>query len=80
MTNPLPPVHTTILVVDNILANLNFFQSLFSYSGYRVLEAGGVAQALVLARQAEPDLILSDVHLDDESGFDLLRLLQATRI
>ena len=68
-----PPIRATILIVDSIPDNLHFLNTLFTYSGYRVLQTSAVQEALALAKQDTPDLILSDVHLHNESGFDLFR-------
>ncbi|HEU0202106.1 MAG TPA: two-component system response regulator NarL [Burkholderiaceae bacterium] len=40
------------------------------------LEAGNGAEALALARQADPDLILLDLNLKGENGLDVLRALK----
>ena len=40
--------------------------------------ASSIAQALRQARALRPDLILVDIGLGDESGFDLARLLART--
>lgn len=42
-------------------------------------EAATVAEALVLIGQLEPDLLLLDIHLRDESGFDLLTAIGKRR-
>jgi CheY-like chemotaxis protein len=67
----------TILAVDDRRANLELMVTLLGPIGYRVIMAGGVEEALALARQAHPDLIITDVHMADGSGFDLIRQLQA---
>ena len=67
----------TVLAVDNLRVNLELAQSILASSGYRVLTAGGVSQGLARAREDRCDLILSDVSLCGESGYDLLIAIRA---
>lgn len=46
--------------------------------GIEVTDAGSVAEALAVARQMPPDLILLDINLPDRSGWDVLRDLRAS--
>jgi CheY-like chemotaxis protein len=64
---------TILLVVDNSPLNLELMRSLFEPFGYTVLTAGNVKDGLKLARQVEPDLILSDVHMPSADGFEFIR-------
>ncbi len=66
-----------ILVVDNQPVNLDLMQSLLAPLGYEVLTAGSMTEGLAVARQARPDLILSDVGMADGSGYDFIRLVKA---
>ena len=68
--------HSTILAVDDKSANLDLVSALLQPLGYRVITAGGVAEALARARKDGPDLILTDVHLGDGTGFDLIHGIQ----
>ncbi len=67
----------SILAVDNSPVNLRLVQSILEPSGYHVVPATNVAEALKLAHQTPPDLILSDVHMPHENGFDFIRLVKA---
>jgi len=62
----------TILVVDNVEANLDLMRSLLEPFGYEVAPVAGVADALRWLAGRAPDMIVSDVHLRDGTGFDLL--------
>ena len=62
----------TILVVDNVKANLDLARSIFEPSGYRVLLAGDVDTAMQMAKQSRPDIVLSDVNMPEGSGLELL--------
>ncbi|MGC9220898.1 MAG: response regulator [Solirubrobacteraceae bacterium] len=68
------------LIVDD---NPRFLQSarfLLEYEGLIVVgTASSSAQGLKLARQLNPDVVLVDVRLGSESGFDLARQLSETQ-
>jgi two-component system cell cycle response regulator len=61
-----------IVAVDDTPANLKFLVSLFAPLGYEVTTFPDVASALASARARPPDLIISDVHMPVQSGFDFL--------
>jgi two-component system cell cycle response regulator len=66
----------TILVVDNSPVNLSLAQSTLEPIGYEVVITHSVKQGLQTARRIRPDLILSDVHMPDETGFNLIRAVK----
>ena len=71
------PKLATVLVVDDSATNLDLIYQTLTPSGYRVLIVATVPDAISLAEQMLPDLILSDVHMPDADGFSLLRRLKA---
>lgn len=71
------PTRGTILAVDDLPANLQLIKSLFEPSGFLVSTCSTVAQALSLARKQRPNLLLCDVHLGGESGYDLIRRIKS---
>jgi two-component system cell cycle response regulator len=78
----LPPAKSrpggrTILVVDDTQAQLDLASSLFEHAGFTVVATRHAEQALALARQAPPDLIMSDVCMPDGSGYDLIAAFKA---
>jgi two-component system, cell cycle response regulator len=73
---PRPGAHT-VLVVDDVNANLEFAVSLLEHSGYRAMQAQNMEEALALARRSTPDLILSDVWMTVGSGFQLIEQLKS---
>ena len=68
--------HSTILAVDDKCANLDLISALLQPLGHRVITARGVKEALARARKEAPDLILTDVHMGDGTGFDLIHAIQ----
>lgn len=67
-----------ILVVDDEQAVLDLLVYNLSRAHYEVLTAANGRQALELARQAEPDLILLDLMLPEIDGLDVCRELRRT--
>jgi len=71
-----PPVsgaqRATILAVDNVPSNLDLARSIFEPSGYRVLLADDVEEAMAIARETRPDVVLSDVNMPEGSGLELV--------
>ena len=76
-TSPQQTQGAALLVVDNQLVNLELARSTFEPFGYKVLVAQNMEEALTLARNAAPDLILSDIHMEDGSGYDFIRAVKA---
>ena len=66
----------TLLVIDDSEVNLNLMRTLFEPAGYRVFTAADPHQALALAQQHRPDLIISDVHLAYHSGYEVPTLIR----
>jgi two-component system cell cycle response regulator len=67
---------TRILLVDNSPVNHDLMRSIVEPFGYEIVSAKSVADGLERARQAPPDLILSDLHLPEASGYDLLQAVR----
>jgi two-component system cell cycle response regulator len=67
----------TILIVDNMQVNRDLLRSILEPSGYTVVAARSVREALAIARQSPPDLILSDLNMPGGDGIDLVRAVQA---
>lgn len=65
-----------VLIADDDLQCLKLFEECLSVEGYELTFAETGAQALKLASQAVPDLILLDVLLPDLDGFEVCRHLR----
>jgi len=67
----------TILLVDDVPANLETLRELLEKDGYRLIEAGDGPNALRLARETTPDLVLLDVMMPGMDGYEVCRQLRA---
>ena len=66
----------TILVVDNSPVNRSLIRSTLEPAGFHIVEAHSVRHAMGIARQEAPNLILSDLHMPIESGYDFVRIIK----
>jgi twitching motility two-component system response regulator PilH len=64
-----------ILVVDDSPTDLQFLSDLLVKSGYKVVTAQNAEEAVAKAKQLRPDLVLMDVVMPGESGFQATRTL-----
>ncbi len=67
----------TILVVDDTPTNLDLVRGILEAEGFRTLTAGDGGSARELSRTHQPDLILLDVLMPDESGFETCAKLKS---
>lgn len=67
----------TILLVDDVPANLGTLRELLEADGYRLIEAADGPNALRLARETTPDLVLLDVMMPGMDGYEVCRRLRA---
>jgi len=74
---PIKDKRALVLFVDNMQTNINLVRSTLEPSGYQVIAALSVKEGLELARHIKPDLIVSDVHMPHQDGYDFIRLVQA---
>jgi two-component system cell cycle response regulator len=65
--------HTVILVVDDAPTNRELIYQTLTPCGYDVRLAESVADAMRQLRDLTPDLILSDLHMPGEDGFNFIR-------
>jgi two-component system cell cycle response regulator len=73
-----PPVkRATVFVVDNSSINLSLACSTLEPFGYEVILVKSAKEALIRARQTPPDLILSDLHMPDESSYNFIKAVKA---
>ena len=66
----------TILVVEDNELNMKLFHDLLKAHGYNILRTREGMEALKLARQHKPDLILMDIRLPDVSGLEVTKWIK----
>lgn len=72
-------MHASVLVVETQIAIRNLLRAYLERDGLTVLTAGSGTQALQLAAQHHPDLVLLDLALPDLPGEDVARALNRIR-
>jgi len=65
---------STILVVDDEKRLVSVVEAYLRQEGYRVVTASNGREALFVARQEKPDLIVLDVMMPEMDGLEFLRL------
>jgi two-component system, cell cycle response regulator DivK len=66
-----------ILVVEDNEKNMKLFRDVLLATGHRTLEANTGGQAVELATEHTPDLVLMDIQLPDIGGIEALTRLRA---
>jgi adenylate cyclase len=73
-----PDGNPTVLVVDDVDANVRLLEAMLAPHGYHVLTAGDAEAAMELVESARPDLVLLDVVMPGSDGFEVCRRLRAS--
>jgi two-component system, cell cycle response regulator DivK len=66
-----------VLVVEDNQKSMKLFRDVLLATGYRTLEATTSSEAVELAVEHGPDLVLMDIQLPDDDGIQTLRRLRA---
>jgi two-component system cell cycle response regulator DivK len=66
----------TVLIVEDNELNMKLFRDLLEAHGYATLQTRNGIEALSLARDHRPDLILMDIQLPEVSGLDVTKWLK----
>lgn len=66
----------TVLIVEDNELNMKLFRDLLEAHGYKTLQTRNGIEALSLAREHRPDLILMDIQLPEVSGLDVTKWLK----
>src|SRR5271155_3732253 len=74
-TKPVPVAKRVLIVEDNDL-NMKLFHDLLEAHGYDILQTKDGLEALRLARQHHPDLILMDIQLPEVSGLEVTKWIK----
>jgi len=65
-----------VLIVEDNELNMKLFHDLLDSQGYATLQTREGLQAMALARQHMPDLILMDIQLPEISGLEVTKWLK----
>lgn len=67
----------TILIVEDNELNMKLFNDLLESKGYKIIQTANGLNAVELAREHKPDLILMDIQLPEVSGLEVTKWLKA---
>jgi two-component system, cell cycle response regulator DivK len=75
-----PPTRKRVLIVEDNDLNMKLFNDLLVAHGYGTLQTKDGTEALELARQYRPDLILMDIQLPEVSGLQVTQWIKSDDI
>jgi len=70
------PIGRTVLVVEDNRLNMKLFCDLLESCGHEVVQSQDGLDALKLARQIKPDLIIMDIQLPEVSGLEVTKWIK----
>ena len=73
--SPAPGKKLVLIVEDNEL-NMKLFHDLLEAHGYQTLQTKDGMDALKIARECKPDLILMDIQLPEVSGLEVTKWIK----
>ena len=68
--------HQRVMVVEDNELNMKLFNDLLEANGYNIIQTRDGLEALKLARQHKPDLILMDIQLPEVSGLEVTKWIK----
>ncbi len=66
----------TVMIVEDNELNMKLFHDLLTAHGYETLQTNNGLNAMELAREHMPDLILMDIQLPEVSGIDVIKWIK----
>jgi two-component system cell cycle response regulator DivK len=66
----------TVLVVEDNELNMKLFHDLLEANGYDIVQTRNGLEAIDLAREHKPDLILMDIQLPEVSGLEVTKWIK----
>ena len=66
----------TVLIVEDNELNMKLFHDLLESQGYDILQTKNGIEALKIAREKKPDLILMDIQLPEVSGLEVTKWIK----
>ena len=76
LATPMNGSTKTVLVVEDNELNMKLFHDLLETPGYNILQTKDGMEAMRLAREHHPDLILMDIQLPEVSGLEVTKWLK----
>ncbi len=73
---PLKRLAKSVLIVEDNELNMKLFHDLLAAHGYRTVQTRNGLDAISLARQHRPSLILMDIQLPEVSGLEVTKWLK----
>jgi two-component system, cell cycle response regulator DivK len=70
------PMAKTVLIVEDNDLNMKLFHDLLEAHGYATIQTKDGMEAMKLAREHHPDLILMDIQLPEISGLEVTKWLK----
>ena len=70
------PMSKTVLIVEDNELNMKLFRDLLEAHGFDTLETKNGKEALKLARDHRPDLIIMDIQLPEVSGLEVTKWIK----
>ena len=67
----------TILIVEDNELNMKLFNDLLQANGFETVQTMDGRDAMSLAREHRPDLILMDIQLPEISGLEVTKMMKA---
>lgn len=67
----------TVLLVEDDKDNLDIYRTILEHEGHRVISAGDGMEAVEVALESRPEVILMDISLPILDGYQATRLLKA---
>ncbi|MEE9542816.1 MAG: response regulator [Thermodesulfobacteriota bacterium] len=75
-SEPKSTLEGTILVVDDMPVNVKILSTKLTAAGYECLKAYGGEEAVKIARESNPDIILLDIMMPGMDGYEVTRILK----
>jgi two-component system cell cycle response regulator DivK len=73
---PMARTPKSVLIVEDNELNMKLFHDLLAAHGYRTVQTRNGSDAVSLAREHRPNLILMDIQLPEVSGLDVTKWLK----
>jgi PAS domain S-box-containing protein len=68
---------SVVLIVDDINTNRNYLRDALKNTNLRIMEAGDGLSAYEMAKEINPDLIITDIRMPKMDGFQLLNKIKS---